>query len=171
MKKKGKKLVSICLATIMASTATVAAYAATNGWQRDGNNQWSTWSYYENGVKKKGWLYQNNKWYYLDNKGNMETGWDYINGYKYYFDWNSGAMLTGWQFLGNYWYYFAENSSKQPIGSMFSNGWYWINNKCYYFNNDGEMAVNTTIGEYRVDASGAWIHGDFSDNLKSSKYG
>ena len=101
----------------------------------------------------------------------METGWDYINGYKYYFDWNSGAMLTGWQFLGNYWYYFAENSSKQPIGSMFSNGWYWINNKCYYFNNDGEMAVNTTIGEYRVDASGAWIHGDFSDNLKSSKYG
>ena len=163
MKKGAKKFISICAATLIACTFPITAQAATNGWQRNSY----TWSYYTNGVEKtNSWLKENNKWYYFDNNGNMVIGWYIEDGKHYYFDWNSGAMLTGWQHIGSYWYYFAETSTaKNPLGSMYSHGWYWIHGKCYYFNSYGEMASNTTIGEYRVDSTGAWIEGDGSKNL------
>lgn len=57
---------------------------------------------------------------------------------------------TGW------WYEFVD-------GSYLTNGWYWVdgnmNNvyECYYFDGNGYMAANTSIGSDMVDANGAWV--------------
>ena len=42
-------------------------------------------------------------------------------------------------------------------GAMVKNTWYGINSKCYYFDESGKMAVDTWIGEWYVDESGAWV--------------
>ena len=57
---------------------------------------------------------------------------------------------TGW------WYEFVD-------GSYLTNGWYWVDGnmdnvyECYYFDRNGYMAANTSIGSDMVDANGAWI--------------
>ena len=57
---------------------------------------------------------------------------------------------TGW------WYEFVD-------GSYLTNGWYWIDGnhdgvyECYYFDGNGYMASNTSIGSDAVDANGAWV--------------
>ena len=57
---------------------------------------------------------------------------------------------TGW------WYEFVD-------GSYLTNGWYWIDGnhdevyECYYFDNNGYMAANTTIGSDMVNDNGAWV--------------
>ena len=57
---------------------------------------------------------------------------------------------TGW------WYEFVD-------GSYLTNGWYWVDGnmdnvyECYYFDGNGYMAANTSIGSDMVDATGAWI--------------
>ena len=40
-----------------------------------------------------GWLKWNEKWYYMDKNGVMQTGFRVINGKTYYFN-ESGEMLT-----------------------------------------------------------------------------
>ena len=65
----------------------------------------------------------------MNSSGAMETGWVYLDGYWYYFN-DSGAMETGWIYTGGYWYYLYS---------------------------DGKMAADTYIGDYYVNASGAWI--------------
>ena len=59
-------------------------------------------------------------------------------------------MATGWVFSDNTWYYLKSS------GAM-ATGWVEINGKWYYLYADGKMATNTSIGKYKVDASGAWI--------------
>lgn len=62
--------------------------------------------------------------------------------------WRQNA--TGW------WYEFVD-------GSYLTNGWYWVDGnmdnvyECYYFDRNGYMAANTSIGSDMVDATGAWI--------------
>lgn len=57
---------------------------------------------------------------------------------------------TGW------WYEFVD-------GSYLTNGWYWVDGnmdnvyECYYFDGNGYMAANTSIGSDMVDANGAWV--------------
>ena len=57
---------------------------------------------------------------------------------------------TGW------WYEFVD-------GSYLKNGWYWVDGnhdevyECYYFDGNGYMAANTTIGSDMVDVNGAWV--------------
>ncbi|WP_244834230.1 hypothetical protein [Clostridium sp. BJN0001] len=60
----------------------------------------------------------------------MKTGWTIYNGYYYYLD-NSGAMKTGW---------FNDTDGK------------W-----YYLYEDGKMASNTSVGNYKLGINGAWI--------------
>ena len=59
-------------------------------------------------------------------------------------------MFTGWLQQGTTWYYLKDS------GAM-ATGWNWVNAKCYYFNASGKMAANTTVGGYKLDASGAWV--------------
>ena len=117
------------------------------GWLKLGN----VW-YYLNagGVMKTGWLYDGGKWYYLYDWGGMaNTSWVKINNIWYYFRGN-GQMATGWLQQGTGWYYLKDS------GAM-ATGWNWIGSKCYYFYGSGKMAANTTVGGYKVDASGAWV--------------
>ncbi len=139
----------------------------TTGWLQVG----STWYYLkEDGTMATGWLKLGNVWYYLKPSGAMATGWlndggvwyylynwggmansswVKVNGSWYYFRGN-GHMMTGWLQVGSSWYYLKSN------GAM-ATGWNWVGNKCYYFYSSGAMAANTTVGDYKVDASGAWV--------------
>ena len=120
--------------------------AMVTGWFQDG----TTWYYLkDSGAMATGWLKLGNIWYYLNAGGAMRTGWLFDNG-SWYFLQGSGAMKTGWLQQGSAWYYL------KPSGAM-ATGWNWVNGKCYYFYESGKMAQSTTVGGYRVDASGAWV--------------
>ena len=55
-----------------------------NGWQQNDSGQWS---YYRNGEPVKGWLSDDQKWYWLDKATGMmfAGGWKQIDGKWYYF--------------------------------------------------------------------------------------
>ncbi len=120
--------------------------AMQTGWLKDGN----TWYYLKSsGAMQTGWLKDGNAWYYLKSNGAMQTGW-LKDGNTWYYLKSSGAMQTGWLKDGNVWYYLKAS------GAM-ATGWYWVGNTCYYFYDSGKMASNTTVGGYKVNASGAWV--------------
>lgn len=140
--------------------------AMQTGWQQIGGNWYyldssgamrTGWQYIKNvwyymnesGIMQTDWQYIDRNWYYLDGTGAMRTGWQQIGGNWYFLD-SSGAMRTGWHYINENWY-FCESS-----GKMIKNCWCWIGTNCYYFKNNGVMAVNTWIGDYYVNANGAW---------------
>ena len=119
---------------------------AISGWKKVND----IWYYFdENAIMKNGWEKIDNTWYYLKSSGAMATGWVFSDNTWYYLK-SSGAMATGWIFSDNTWYYLKSS------GAM-ATGWVEINGKWYYLYADGKMATNTSIGKYKVDASGAWI--------------
>ncbi len=63
-----------------------------NGWVQNGSGEWS---YYKNGEPVKGWLSDNQKWYWLDKAtGKMfSNGWKQIDGKQYYF-YADGSMAV-----------------------------------------------------------------------------
>lgn len=62
------------------------------------------------------------------------------------------VYASGWQQdQKGYWY---ENED----GSYWTDGWHWVNNKCYYFNKEGYCLLDTVTPDgYQVDATGAWV--------------
>lgn len=77
-------------------------------------------------------------WFFFDAEGNMMTGWIMDGGRWYYLnlvsDGTQGRMFTGWQLINGVWYYL------NPI----SDG------------TKGAMLADTWVGEYYVNADGAW---------------
>ena len=130
----------------------IITYLDTSGYVGKWVQSGSQWKYqnYDGSYVKNCWKLIKNLWYHFDANGIMQTGFLTLNGKMYYLQ-SSGAMKTGWQKISNTWYYFDSS------GAMVSNGWRWINSKCYYFDKNGKMAADTWIGEYYVDASGAWV--------------
>ena len=63
-----------------------------NGWQQNDSGQWS---YYRNGKPVKGWLSDDQKWYWLDRATGMmfAGGWKQIDGKWYYF-YTDGTMAV-----------------------------------------------------------------------------
>ena len=62
-----------------------------NGWTQNDSGEWS---YYKNGESVKGWLSDDQKWYWLDNNGKMFSGgWKQIDGKWYYF-YADGSMAV-----------------------------------------------------------------------------
>lgn len=65
--------------------------------------------------------------------------------------------LAGWEQSGENWYY------RDDDGRLRGNGWHWIDgnkdgvSECYYFDENGVMAKSCRIGDYEVNADGAWI--------------
>jgi glucan-binding YG repeat protein len=109
-------------------------------------------SYYldQDGYRVTGWKQVGSSWYLFDTDGSMIKGWKNTGGAWYYLQ-DSGAMVTGWLPFGNgQWYYLNSDGSMRT-------GWLYDGGKYYYFYSDGSMAVNTTIGGYRVGSNGAWI--------------
>ena len=93
----------------------------------------------------------NRKWYRHADGSYTKNDWEVINGKYYRFD-NEGWMVTGWKKINDIWYYMDKTT-----GERYGEGWHWIDGNCYYMNANGEMAVDTWIDGYYVDASGKWI--------------
>lgn len=136
------------------------------GWLANGG-KW----YYMNkfGQMQTGWVNDNNKWYFMDGNGAMKTGW-LQNGGKWYLLSSSGERKVGWTQSGGKWYYFASNGQMHSGWLLLNGQWYlldgsgsmktgWVQSggKWYYLYGSGQMAKSTTIGGYKLDASGAWI--------------
>lgn len=138
----------------------------------------------ENGLRKTGWFEDNEKWYLLDNRGAMLTGWQESGGNKYYFDPQSGEMKTGWfkEVVSNTtdssgttenWYYLNTDGSMRTGWLEDDGKWYFLNtngimqkgwlissNSKYYLNSDGSMATGTKTIDgktYKFTSSGALI--------------
>ena len=48
---------------------------------------------------------------------------------------------------------------KDASGSVYSNGWQWIDGKCYYFDANGNMLSNTSTPDgYYVNGDGQWVY-------------
>jgi glucan-binding YG repeat protein len=117
-------------------------------------------------IKANQWVLVNNKWqyndatgkavkdswiqnYYLQDNGDMATGWLNYSGSWYYLG-SDGAKKTGWQLLDGNWYR-LDSQGKIQIG------WFEdLDGKYYYLNSFGVMAYNTTIDGYKLGADGAW---------------
>ncbi|HHD2753010.1 TPA: hypothetical protein ACOTG0_001810 [Clostridium perfringens] len=117
-------------------------------WKNE-NNKW----YYINdkGDKVKGWLNLNNVWYYLDDiTGEMKTGLQEIKGYKYFFDSSTGSMKTGWvQYNGEYYFFGSDGAMKTG----------WINDGWtdYYLKKDGTIYkgwLDDGLNKYFMDENG-----------------
>ena len=93
----------------------------------------------------------NRKWYRHADGSYTKNDWEVINGKYYRFD-NEGWMVTGWKKINDIWYY-----TDKTTGERYGKGWHWIDGNCYYMNANGEMAADTWIDGYYVDASGKWI--------------
>lgn len=93
----------------------------------------------------------NRKWYRHADGSYTKNDWELINGKYYRFD-EEGWMVTGWRKINGIWYYMDKST-----GERYGEGWHWINGNCYYMNADGEMAADTWIDGYYVDALGKWI--------------
>lgn len=119
------------------------------------------------------WMRIEGDLYYFDNNGRTFTdeGVHKINGKEYCFD-KKGAMEkeNRWVFVDGNWKYwltsgkFPKNSWLRLDGVTYYldkegnavEGWYQIDEKWYYFNEDKVMEVNAWIEDYYVDASGVW---------------
>lgn len=146
----------------------------TSGAMRTGWIKRSEGWYYanRNGALINGWIKLGTVWYYLDgsnidypglmlsnvtttingkpytflSSGAMKTGWEKKDGAWYYYDKESGQAVTKWKYIDGYWYYFDPNNDNK----MMSGGWHLINNKYYYMNSGGNMAIRWKLifGDY-----------------------
>lgn len=114
------------------------------------------------------WMQDDKGWWYKSNDGSypksrwMEIAYDGQTDW-YYFD-EQGYMLTGWRNINDKWYYLFEKTGGKAVKGAMAKGWIQIDGKWYYLydkkegdNPEGSLAVNTTIGGYRVDGSGVWV--------------
>ena len=133
------------------------------------------------GAMVTGWNKIDNTWYYFypDNgyeapMGAAATGWQVINGYSFYFN-SQGAMQKGWVNQANRWYYlnnvqgsvegamlkglFTRNGQTYYTGEdgIMMTGWQKVDNYWRYFNEDGTMAVSTTVDGYQINEDGVWV--------------
>ena len=92
------------------------------GWKKEEN-----WYYYNGNQIIKGWLKDNNKWYYLHQ--------------------DTGKMMSGWIDLKGKIY--CANSD----GSLITNGFYRLCGKLYYFNKDGLLLEKDRKLKAKVTAS------------------
>jgi glucan-binding YG repeat protein len=78
-------------------------------------------------------------WFYLNQNGYIQTGWNYIDGTWHMCDKQTGRMLANEWYLGEggYWYYFDEYTDM-------ATGWMTVadpyqTNRTYFFNNSGVL--------------------------------
>ncbi|MBQ3543802.1 MAG: MucBP domain-containing protein [Lachnospiraceae bacterium] len=113
-------------------------------------NKWISNKYYvkSNGVMATSEFVGN---YYVDANGVWVTGTKWVKvGDDYYYLVKGVAQKSKWVKVGTKYYYFDAS------GVMQANK--WISNK-YYVKADGSMATSEFVGNYYVNASGAWVTG------------
>ena len=105
-------------------------------------NQWvivnGRWRYNDSEGKplKNQWFYddKSNGYYYLDQRGNMKTGWYEYDENVYYYLGIDGKRQTGWVQYNNKWYYLNYDG-------VMKTGWICDNGPWYYLTDDGSMAT------------------------------
>ncbi len=127
----------------------------TNSWIKANVNGATAWYYATNdgSIKRDGWQKVNEKYYFFDESGVMQTGW--VDGNSYYCDPSSGEMKTGWKQLAlpedvttdgkvsadTYWFYFNLRTGEK----FHSDGNYvttkTIDGIVYGFDENGCMAT------------------------------
>jgi glucan-binding YG repeat protein len=128
------------------------------GWKFE-NSKW--YFYKDNGELAKGWIKDKGKWYFLDGSGVMKTGWVKDNSKWYFLD-GSGAMKSGWVKDNSKWY-FLDGS-----GAM-KTGWVKDNGKWYFLDGSGAMKTGWVKDNgkwYFLNGSGAMRTGWVKDNGK-----
>lgn len=82
-----------------------------------------------------GWIHNDIGWYYLYENGSYKTNsWDKINGDWYWFNESGYAYMNQWVKDGNDWFY-LDGDCKMVTGLRI------INNKLYYFKENGAMTT------------------------------
>ena len=109
-----KRFIKPLLTTLILAMAFVLTPLTANAadWRQEGND----WYYIlDDGSKlTNGWHYDS-AWYYFGADGKMVTGLQNIGSHSYYFcekdrgSWKRGQMMTGWQFINNDYMYFDTN--------------------------------------------------------------
>ena len=136
------------------NTTSTSAVTTTQSNETDltNANKWvqvnKKWQYNDAAGKivKNAWA-QN---YYLQDDGNMATGWLNYNGSWYYLG-TDGAKKTSWQSIDGNWYYLDSQGKTKT-------GWFKdLDGKYYYLNSFGVMAYNTIIDGYKLGEDGRWI--------------
>lgn len=125
-----------------------ASPATAGGWSLNNEGQWLC---YKDGKALTGTQTIDGTKYFFRADGTLKTRWiKYGNNWLYY---SENKILTGWQNIksGNVkkTYYFDTH------GNMVSGEWMHIDNKWYYFYDDGSLAKSSKIDSYEVDENGA----------------
>ena len=146
MKKTKLMLASLAVlgAGFLATSSNVhAAEQSNTGFARQNDKVY----YYENGKKLSGWQLINVN---TDDKKTTKL-WIYLN--------QSGEVQTGWVNDNGTWYYLKELEGEYKGYAFMQKGFIKLNKTFYYFDESGAMKENqwfqTTEGWYYADKSGA----------------
>ena len=107
------------------------------------------------------WKKWRNRWFYLQDSGEMATKWKFLNDSWYFFN-IYGQMETGWASSDGQWYYLSKDGDMQK-------GWKWIDKAWYYFAESGEMKTGWVKDQdnwYYLDSEGKMKTGE----LQLDKY-
>ncbi len=140
---------------LLSAGLTIPAMAQTGNWvEEDG-----TWKYYDADgyVLTDSWKKYNDAWVYLDEDGNITLN-SQID--EYYVDATGKRVANQWVELeaedewdeeapGTYWYYYGAN------GKMVAGKFKTIDEKTYYFDEEGRMAV----GLREIDGANYYFSG------------
>ena len=144
------------------------------GWVKE-NDKWYFYDEKGNKVKNE-WQQYKNKWYYLDENGDMlYSTWKQINSKWYYF-YDTGIMAAAcWIKDNDRWYYVGANGGMQT-------GWIQLNNKWYYLTEKSNPTIGEWLGQmvsnctktingksYAFNADGSWIDNSVSAGNVSDK--
>ena len=165
MKKTTKFLAVLSAAAVMSAAAPVffanpanTVYAADKGWVEENGS----WRYYEDEdyYLSDTWKKRGDDWYYLDDEGYITTE-EAVD--EYYVDADGKRVYNTWISEDNedswsddepdtFWYYYGNN------GKRIVSKWQSIDNKWYYFNEDGYMLT----GKVEIDGATYYLGEDGS---------
>lgn len=121
-------------------------------------NRWrlinGQWYYYVNYVKQTGWINDGKSWYYLNSDGTQYKGWLQQDDKYYYLLPETGEMLIGWKEIDDKWYYMKSD------GHMASE-WLQLDDKYYYMLNGAMVTGWLRIGDdyYYLKGDGTMVTG------------
>lgn len=129
----------------------------------------------ENGVIKPASVEYEGAEHLFDDQGRALQGWQTLAETTYYFV--SGVKQTGEVQIEDVWYNlgadgilrqgWSGNSYYGSTGYALT-GWQTLGNKLYYFDDNGILARNTTIGQYKIDANGVATKSAFAGSSAAS---
>ena len=159
-----EKIKYIALFLISFLFFNVYAYAAQNGWVKEGGYTY----YYENGQKVQGFKQIDNKTYFFSYvNGSLKRGVQSLNGKEFYLN-NDGTVYYGWRKDGNRTLYYGSDAFALK-------GFHKIDNKMYFFSNANsslKSGIQSLNGkEFYLNNDGTVYYGWRKDRNRTLYYG